>query len=67
MINVLGLPLAVAVQRLAEVGYLADVKELCCRKGPVGDDARVLRQITLGEHEVELTYAYFSTEPQQAS
>jgi len=57
----LGYPLEEAVALAQAEGYEVITKELTCRKGPVGSDARVIRVI-IRDGKAELTYATFTTE-----
>ena len=62
MIQVLGYPLDQAIAALNDCGYQVSVKEASCRKGPVGDDKRVIRQKEVGDRSVQLTFAAFLTQ-----
>ncbi len=61
MTQVLGYPLDEAVTILEQQGFQVVLKEARCRKGPTGDDKRVIRQQQAGTHSVELTFADFLT------
>ncbi len=65
MISVLGLPLALAKQRLECENVSVAVTEVRSRKGMAGDGYRVLRQQKTAENAVLLTVADFQTKVQQ--
>lgn len=61
MTDVLGLPLDVALLRLRERGDEVRLVEVACRKGPKGDDARVIKTERT-ETDVTVYWSRFSTE-----
>ena len=60
----LGLPLALAKAQYSAAGVPVETVEARSRKGSGGADARVIRERSLPGGGVQLTYAYFLTEPE---
>lgn len=62
MIEVLGFKLEVAVNLLEQAGYTVICKAVYSKKGILNaDEARVIRQRSMGEKEIELIYSEFKT------
>ena len=64
MMNVIGLPLDRAKEKLTDAGIAFVAEETRCKKGVEGgNDARVIRQTLLEDGRISLIYAVFRTEP----
>ena len=61
MTTVLGYPLSRAIAVLEAEKLTVQLRELTCRKGAAGSDARIVRQQLLDDQYVLLTYALFET------
>ena len=64
MTDVLGLPLAIAVQRLSARGETVRTVEVSSRKGSRGDDARVIKTERT-DTETIVYWARFQTEAER--
>lgn len=61
MTTVLGYPLSRGIAALEAEKLTIHLRELTCRKGAAGSDARIVRQQLLDDNCVLLTYAHFET------
>lgn len=69
MINVLGLPLELAVKLLERDGYTVETVEARSLKGVAGDSLRVVRQVLRPDScgsAVQLVYCEFKTNVDEA-
>lgn len=62
MTSVLGMELSAALCLLEKEGLRVQVQEVSCKKGPAGEDKRVVRQKMREDGSAELTFAGFRTE-----
>jgi len=68
LINVLGLPLELAKEKLERDGVTISTLEIRSKKGVEGEtEARVIRQENTDENHTVLSYAQFRMKPNEAN
>lgn len=65
MTDVLGFPLEEAIKILKAEGFEVILKGTFCKKGPAGNDDRVISQKLQSEGSVLLYYSGFKTKPDE--